>query len=56
MVAIPPDRDMGEVGRVAARMLLNRLTGFVGPPRRLMLSSTVVLGRSVASPAILLPS
>ena len=45
------DRDMGEVGRVAARLLLDRLTGFVGPPRRLMLSSTVALGRSVSPPA-----
>jgi LacI family transcriptional regulator len=43
------DRDMGEVGRAAARLLLDRLTGFTGPPRRLLLPSMVLLGRSVAA-------
>jgi LacI family transcriptional regulator len=44
------DRDMGEVGRVAARLLLERLRGHDGPQRRLLLPSTVSLGRSVGPP------
>lgn len=44
------DRDMAEVGRVAAQLLLERLGGFAGPMRRLVLPSTVILGRSVGAP------
>lgn len=41
------DRDMREAGRQAARLLLERFAGVSLPPRRLMLTSTVTLRRSV---------
>jgi LacI family transcriptional regulator len=44
------ERDMREVGRTAARLLVERLGGLADPPRRLLLPSTVVLGRSVGPP------
>jgi len=44
------DRDMGEVGRQAAGLLVERLRGLEGPPRRLMLPSSVVLRASLAPP------
>lgn len=52
-VAGPPitviERDMREAGRQAARMLLERFAGNSLPPRRIMLTSQVILRRSVAS-------
>ncbi len=47
------DRDMAEVGTVAARLLLERLDGLDTPPRRLLLGSTVVLRNSIAPPRAL---
>lgn len=47
------DRDMAEVGRQAARLLLDRLRGDDGPPRVVLLPSTVVMRRSLAAPRIL---
>lgn len=44
------DRDMVEVGRQAARMLLDRLNGLSTPHKRVLLPSTVVLRHSVAPP------
>lgn len=44
------DRDMMEVGRQAARILLDRLAGGLGPHKRVLLPSTVVLRHSVAPP------
>jgi LacI family transcriptional regulator len=44
------DRDMAEVGRQAAGLLIDRLKGLNAPPRRIVLGSTVVQGRSVAPP------
>lgn len=44
------DRDMVEVGTEAARLLLDRLRGIELPPRRILLSSSVVLRRSIAAP------
>lgn len=41
------ERDMREVGRQAARMLLDRFAGVSLPPRRAMLGSNVVLRNSV---------
>jgi LacI family transcriptional regulator len=50
-IAGPPitviDRDMREAGRQAARLLLERFSGVTLPPRRLMLTSNVMLRRSV---------
>ena len=54
-IAGPPitaiERDMREAGRHAARLLLERFAGVSLPPRRIMLTSQVVLRRSVAAPA-----
>jgi LacI family transcriptional regulator len=51
-IAGPPitmiERDMREVGRNAARMLLERFDGLSLPPRKMMLASKVVLRKSVA--------
>ncbi|MCX5496608.1 LacI family DNA-binding transcriptional regulator [Kaistia dalseonensis] len=44
------DRDMVEVGRQAAGLLLDRLRGLDMPPRRIMLGSNVLLRRSIAAP------
>lgn len=44
------DRDMAEVGRQAAGLLIERLKGLEGPPRRIMLPSTVTLRASLAAP------
>ncbi len=44
------NRDMTEVGCQAARLLLDRLNGLDSPPRRIVLGSDVLLGRSVAPP------
>lgn len=41
------DRDMREAGRQAARLLLDRFAGVSLPPRRIMLTSNVLLRRSV---------
>ncbi|MGV3650267.1 MAG: LacI family DNA-binding transcriptional regulator [Devosia sp.] len=41
------DRDMREAGRQAARLLLERFAGIQLPPRRLLLTSSVTLRRSV---------
>lgn len=43
-------RDMEDVGRQAAGLLLDRLKGLEGPPRRIMLPSSVVLRASIAAP------
>lgn len=43
-------RDMEEVGRQAATLLLDRLRGLEGPPRRVMLPSSVALRASLAAP------
>lgn len=44
------DRDMVEVGREAARLLLDRLAGIDLPPRRVLLPSSVILRDSIAAP------
>jgi LacI family transcriptional regulator len=44
------NRDMVEVGRQAAALLLDRLCGLDTPPRHIVLGSDVLLGRSVAPP------
>ena len=44
------DRDMVEVGRQAAGLLLDRLKGLDAAPRRIMLGSDVLLRRSMAPP------
>ncbi|MCX5516408.1 LacI family transcriptional regulator [Kaistia algarum] len=44
------DRDMAEVGRQAAGLLIERLRGLEGPPRRIMLPSSIVLRASLAAP------
>jgi LacI family transcriptional regulator len=44
------DRDMVEVGRQAASLLLDRLKGLDAAPRRIMLGSNVLLRRSIAPP------
>jgi LacI family transcriptional regulator len=41
------DRDMREAGRQAARLLLDRFAGVSLPPRRILLTSNVLLRRSV---------
>ena len=41
------DRDMREAGRQAAGLLLDRFAGVSLPPRRIMLTSNVLLRRSV---------
>ncbi|BCP51435.1 transcriptional regulator [Kaistia sp. 32K] len=44
------DRDMVEVGRQAAGLLIERLKGLDMPPRRIMLGSSVILRSSIAPP------
>ncbi|WEK51484.1 MAG: LacI family DNA-binding transcriptional regulator [Candidatus Kaistia colombiensis] len=44
------DRDMVEVGRQAAGLLLDRLKGLDASPRRIMLGSDVLLRSSIAAP------
>jgi len=44
------DRDMAEVGRQAAGLLLDRLKGLDAPPRRVMLGSNLLMRNSVAAP------
>ena len=45
------DRDLGELGRTAAHLLLERIAAPAGrPPRRVMLPTSLILGRSCAAP------
>ena len=44
------DRDMVDVGRQAARLLLDRLNGLDLPPRHIMLGSNLLMRRSTAVP------
>ncbi|WDR03947.1 substrate-binding domain-containing protein [Devosia algicola] len=51
-IAGPPitaiERDMREVGRMAAKLLLDRFTGNALPPRTIIQSSQLVLRKSIA--------
>lgn len=46
------ERDMEAIGREAATLLLARLRGVAGPPRRVQLASTVLLRRSIGPPKL----
>jgi LacI family transcriptional regulator len=44
-------RDMAEVGRAAAKLLLARLSGDVGPPRNITINSELILRASCGPPS-----
>jgi LacI family transcriptional regulator len=47
------DRDLAELGHTAARLLLERISDPAGrPPRRIMLGTSLILGRSCAAPGL----
>ena len=50
------DRDMREAGRQAARLLLDRFSGVSLPPRRILLTSNVLLRRSVGHVSQMAPA
>ncbi len=44
------DRDLAELGRTAAQLLLERIAEPGRPPRRVLLPTSLILGRSCAAP------
>jgi LacI family transcriptional regulator len=48
-------RDMAVFGHKAAELLVSRMQGYAGPPRRVVLPTELILRRSCAPPAGLSP-